>query len=67
VACRSDRFADPGVLWIIFFPSRLFFGKVLVLPCSGVAHSFIGMAEPVPALSGVSVAALGRLSQDRHG
>jgi hypothetical protein len=44
----------------------LFFRKGFVLPCIGLAHSFIAMAELVPALSGVSVAALWRLLQTRH-
>jgi hypothetical protein len=32
----------------------LFFGKGFVLPGIGMTHSLIGMAEPVPALCGVS-------------
>jgi hypothetical protein len=62
----SDLFTDPGVLWIASFPSRLFFRKGFVLPCVGVTHNLIVVAELVPAFSGVSVAALWRLLQDRH-
>jgi hypothetical protein len=44
----------------------LFFRKGFVLPCVGVTHNLIVVAELVPAFSGVSVAALWRLLQDRH-
>jgi hypothetical protein len=54
----SDLFADPGVLRIASFPSRLFFRKVFVLPCLGVTHSLNDMAEPTPAPRGMPVAAL---------
>jgi hypothetical protein len=56
--CLSDLFTDPGVLKIASFPSRLFFRKGFVLPCLGIAHSLIAIAEPMPAPCGVTVAAL---------
>jgi hypothetical protein len=66
VPCLSDLIANPGVLRIASFPSRLFFGKGLVLPRMSAADSFIAMTEPAPANSGASAAARSRLLQDRH-
>jgi hypothetical protein len=62
----ADLFADPGVRWIASFPSRLFFREGFVLPHVGLAHTFIAMAELVPARCGVPDAGLSRLLQDRH-
>jgi len=62
----SGLFTDPSVGRIASFPSRLFFGKGFVLPRIGVTHGFIGIAELVPALCGVSVAVVSRFLQDRH-
>ena len=62
--CYSDLFADPGILKIASFPSRLFFREGFVLPGLGVAHSPIAMPEPLPAPSGVPVAAAKQPVQD---
>src|SRR5437764_12464855 len=58
VLCFSDRFTDPGVLRIASFPSRLLLRKGFMLPCLGITHSLIAMAEPTPAPYGVPVPAL---------
>jgi hypothetical protein len=66
VPCLSDLIANPGVLRIASFPSRLLFGKGFVLPCLGITDRLIAVAEPVPALAGVSVAGPSRLLQGRY-